>query len=109
MVITPQQQRALEFISLVGRDVRPIVRHRGYDMEKPGGVRRVGFVRFNIGGTDRGKYRVYVYEPFSDPRGMFVDNMKAGRGMGWTCVVHPDDVEGMEYVISVLESSYDQK
>ncbi len=107
MTTTSQQQRALEFIELIDRDVSPVDRHKGYDLEKPGRKPRVGFVRFNVRGPDRDKYRVYVYQPFFDPRGKFVNDRSTSRG--WTCVVHPDDVEGMRYVVSVLESSYDQR
>ena len=84
-------------------------RANGYDLEKPGAT-RIGYIRFNVGGETPGKYRIYVYEPFNDPRGMF-DNESTGngRGRGWTCVAGPGDEDAIRYVISVLESSYDQK
>ena len=97
----------MEFIGRIARDIELVSRQNGYDLQKPGST-RIGFVRFNIGGKDRGNYRVYVYEPFSDPRGMF-ENNHASPARGWTCVVDPGDESDVRYVVSVLESSYDQK
>ena len=102
-----REQRTMDFISRIARDIELEPRHDGYDMQKPGST-RIGFVRFNIGGKDRGKYRMYAYDPFFDPGGRF-ENNHANLARGWTCVVDPSDESDMRYVISVLESSYDQK
>ena len=84
-----------------------VPRHSGYDLQKPGST-RIGHVRYNIGGQDRDRYRIYAYEPFSDPRHRFANNSANSR-RGWNCLVNPDNDDDMGYVISVLESSYDQK
>ena len=106
---THQQQRALELIDRIDRNINPVDRHGGYDLAKPGST-RIGYVRFNIGGRDAGNYRVYTYEPFSDPRGRFRNDSGGGQGRrGWTCLVGPNNEEDIRYVVNVLESSYDQK
>ena len=102
-----QEQCALEFVDRIARNIDPVPRQNGYDLQKPGST-RIGFVRYNIGGKDKGQYRVYAYEPFSDPRGLF-DNDHANLTRGWICVVDPGNESDMRYVISVLESPYDQK
>jgi YgiT-type zinc finger domain-containing protein len=102
-----REQRTMDFISRIARDIEPEPRQNGYDLQKPGST-RIGFVRFNIGGKDRGKYRVYAYEPFADPQGRF-ENDHASPRRGWTCVVDPSDESKIRYVVAVLESSYDQK
>ena len=51
---------------------------------------------------------MYAYEPFSDPRGRF-DNDHTNPARGWTCVVDRSNDSDIRYVVSVLESSYDQK
>ena len=102
-----QEQRTLEFVNRVSRSIELVPRQNGYDLQKPGST-RIGYVRFNIGGKDKGRYRVYAYEPFSDPRRRF-DNDHANPARGWTCVVDPSNDSDIRYVISVLESSYDQK
>jgi hypothetical protein len=104
---TPQLDRAMELINLIARDVTPVMRHSGYDLEKPGST-RIGFVRFNIGGKDKGYYRAYAYSPFSDPQSRFVSDSPSST-RGWTFVFHPHDEEDVRYAVSVLESSYDQK
>ena len=104
-----QQQRALELIDRINRDINLVDRHGGYDLAKPGST-RIGHVRFNIGGRDAGNYRVYAYEPFSDPRGLFDNDSGGGQGRrGWTCLAGPGNEEDIRYVVDVLESSYDQK
>ena len=102
-----REQRTRDFISRIARDIELEPRHNGYDLQKPGST-RIGFVRFNIGGKDRGKYRVYAYEPFSDPQREF-ENNQANPARGWTGVVGPGDESKMRNVVAVLESSYDQK
>ena len=103
-----QQERTMDFIRLIDREVTPVPRHGGFDLERRGHKPRIGYVRFNVGGDDRGTYRVYAYEPFGDPQGRF-ENHSEGNPRGWTCVVHPNDVDDVRYVVSVLESSYDQR
>ena len=106
-IATPQLERAMEFIDLIARDLTFVMRHGGYDLGKPGSI-RIGFVRFNIGGKDKGYYRAYAYSPFSDPQSRFVSD-SASPTRGWTFVFHTDDEEDVRYAVSVLESSYDQK
>ena len=104
----PSQDRlARGFIGRIARDVELVERARGYDLQKPGST-RIGHVRYNVGGRDRGRYRVYAYEPFADPRQRFANNSANSR-RGWTCLVNPDNDDDIGYIISVLESSYDQK
>ena len=98
----------MAFVRLIDREVTPVPRQGGFDLERLGRKPRVGYVRANVGGDDRGRYRVYVYEPFDDPRGMF-ENFSEGHPRGWTCVVDPNDEDDVRYVVSVLESSYDQR
>lgn len=106
---TDQQRRALKLIDRIDRNVDLTDRHGGYDLGKPAST-RIGHVRFNIGGRDAGNYRVYAYEPFSDPRGRFHNDSGGGKGRrGWTCLVGPRDEEDIRYIVEVLESSYDQK
>ena len=106
--MTPiQEQRTLEFVNRIARDIELVPRQNGYDLQKPGST-RIGYVRYNIRGKGKDRYRVYAYEPFSDPRGLF-DNDHANPTRGWTCVVDPGNESDMRYVISVLESPYDQK
>ena len=63
-----QQHLARDLIARVGRCVHLKERHGGYEVCMPGS-RQIGHVRFNIGGRDKGRYSVYAYHPFSDPRG----------------------------------------
>ena len=102
-----QDERAREFADRINRRTSLVERQNGYDLEKPGST-RIGYVRFNIRGNDSGRYRLYAYEPFNDPRGRF-ENDHASPRRGWTCVVDPVDEADLRYVISVMESSYDQK
>ncbi len=104
-----QKRRALDFVDKIDRRprVKKVVRGRGYDLEKPGST-RIGHIRYNIGGTDAGRYRVYAYKPFSDPEKRF-KNYSESPTRGWTYVFNPANEEAMRYAISVLESSYDQK
>ena len=110
---TEQERRAREFIKLIARNVKLHKRGDGYDLEKPGVKPRVGFVRFNVGGQNKGKYRIYAYEPFADPQGMFENDSEAPTGgphtRGWNWAVHPDNTDSVEYAISVLQSAYDQR
>ena len=106
---TPQQERATQLIDRIARNLHLVDRQGGYDLEKPGST-RIGHVRFNIRGQNPGSYRVYVYEPFSDPRGRFHSYTASGGGRrGWTCLVDPGDESALRYVVTVLESSYEQK
>lgn len=103
-----QLQRAQELISRIDRDIGRKEVKRGYDLAKPD-LTRIGHVSFNIGGPNPGKYRVYVYQEFSDPRGLFYNNSGGGQARrGWTCLVDPENEDEIQYVVEVLESSYDQ-
>ena len=98
----------MDFIGLIDREMTPVPLAGGFDLERLGHSPRVGYVRSNVDGDDRGRYRVYAYEPFDDPRGRF-ENFSGGDPRGWTCVVDPNDEDDVRYVVSVLESSYDQR
>ncbi len=104
-----QKRRALDFVDRIDRRprVKKVPRQRGYDLEKPGST-RIGYIRYNIGGQDAGRYRVYAYEPFSDPKKRFKNDHKSLR-RGWTYVFDPANEDAVRYAVSVLESSYDQK
>ena len=107
--MTPHHmQLAGELISRIDRHFCFKDRHRGYTLRKPGS-RAFGYVRFNVRGKSAGKYMVYAYSPFDDPRVMFQNETEATTNHGWWCVVNPDDEDTIRYVISVLESSYDHK
>ena len=102
-----QDSRAKAFIRRIDRKIDMVERHNGYDLKKSGST-RVGYVRYNIGGQNRGLYQVYVYGDFSDPQQRFVNEQASGN-RGSHCLVNPDDENAMRYAVSVLESSYDQK
>lgn len=103
-----QQQRAQCLIAGIGRCVQLKERGGGYEVWRPDS-HRIGHVRFNVKGKDQGKYSVYAYCPFSDPREKFQNNHGNQRNDGWRCVVDPGNEEDLRYVIRVLESSYDMK
>ena len=103
-----QQHLARDLIARVGRCVHLKERHGGYEVCMPGS-RQIGHVRFNIGGRDKGRYSVYAYHPFSDPRGRFQNRTRDRSNRGWRCVVDPGNEEDVRYVIGVLESSYDMQ
>ena len=96
-----QEQLASEFIEKIAREVVPVDggKHNGYHLRRPNGT-KFGFVRYNIGGSNPGKYRVYVNGFLDDPLGIF------GQSSGSTLVA-PDDGDAVRYVIRVLESCYD--
>ena len=100
-----QQDKPLEIISRIGRPVEREWKSkpRGYSLRKPGGP-QFGFVRFNISRQHVGKYTVYAYRPFSDPKQLLVDT-KAGREGRF--FVDPSDGDAVRYAISVLESAWD--
>ena len=102
-----QKQRALEFIKRIGREVVPVDggNHNGYHLRRPDGTHyRFGFVRYNISGSNKGKYCVQVIGSYyDDPRSIF-------RSIGKSnvqCYVAPGDEDGVRYAVSVLESCYD--
>ena len=103
-----QQQLAERLITRIGHRVQMEERGGGYEVWIPG-FRRIGHVRFNVKGKDRGKYSVYAYYPFSDPREKFRNNHGNQRNDGWRYVVDPGNEDDLRYVIRVLESSYDMK
>ncbi len=106
----PVQKRfALDFVDRIDRrpHVKKVVRQGGYDLRKPGSA-RIGHIRYNIGGANRGRYRVYAYKPFSDPQERFKNDSKSDS-RGWTYVFDPANEDAVTYALSVLESSYDQK
>ena len=103
-----QQQLAESLIARIGRCVQMEERGGGYEVWIPD-FRRIGHVRFNVKGKDQGKYSVYAYYPFSDPREKFQNNHGNQRNDGWRCVVGPGNEEDLRYAIRVLESSYDMK
>ena len=103
-----QQQRGESLIARIGRSVQLKERVGGYEVWIPD-FRRIGHVRFNVKGKDRGKYSVYAYYPFSDPREKFQNNTGGQSNQGWRCVVDPSNEEDLRYAVRVLESSYDMK
>ena len=103
-----QQQLAREPTGRIARCIRLKERGGGYEVWVPG-FRRIGHIRFNIKGKDRGRYSVYAYHPFSDPRGKFQNKTGSQSNQGWRCAVDPGNEEDLRYVIRVLESSYDMK
>ena len=104
-----QKQRASDFVNRIDRRprVKKEIRQGGYNLVKPGST-RIGHIRYNIGGTDAGRYRVYAYTPFSDPEKRFRNDSKSDS-RGWTYVFDPANEDAVRYAVSVLESSYDQK
>ena len=108
MTLPHHMRRAKELISRIDRHFCLKDWHRGYTLRKPGS-QAFGYVRFNVRGERAGKYMVYAYSPFDDPRNMFKNETVATSHHSWRCVVRPDDENTIRHVISVLESSYDQK
>ena len=100
-----QQQKPLEIISRIGRPVEPEwkPKHRGYSLRKHG-ASQFGFVRFNRYGENAHKYVVYAYQPFSDPKQLFVETRGGREGR---CFVDPSDDDAIGYAMSVLESAWD--
>ena len=103
-----QLQQAEGFARRIDRQICLRERHNGYALVKPG-TKHFGFVRFNVRGTGAGRYIAYAYCPFSDPVGRFQNTTKGKPNQAWWCVANPDYQEAIGYVITVLESSYDQK
>ena len=103
-------RRAQQFAHRINRRISLRENHndRGYYLTKPG-VQDIGFVRFNTHGRNAGKYSVYAFFPFDDPRGLFQNNTKDKPNSAWWCTVNPNDEATTKYVVAVLESSYDQK
>ena len=103
-----QLELAKDLIGRIERRVCLKERDNGYNVKKPG-AQLVGFVRFNMARSNAGKYMVYAYQPFCDPRGMFENCTNGKPSQSWKCVVNPNDEDTIRYVIAVLESSYDMK
>ena len=102
-----QKQRAEELIKQIDRpiDKEWQTKPRGFSLRKPGGF-QFGFIRFNIGRPDPQKYSIYVYQPFSDPNYSFSPTRDGKEGHS---IVDPSDETAIQYAISVLQSSYDNR
>ena len=99
-----QEQMAQEFIKRIDRKVIPIQLGAGYSLRRPDGTHyRFGFVRYNIAGSNAGKYNVQAIGSYrDDPRGKFKGSEKWAQ---W--LVSPSDEDGIKYAVRVLESCYD--
>ena len=102
-----QMERPSEIISRISRPVHNEwkIRSRGYSLRKPGAT-QFGFVRFIQRGDHAGKYVIYVRQPFSDPRQLFVETRGGREG---EIFVDPKDESAICYAISALESAWDER
>lgn len=112
--MTEQQDRAWQFVQRVQRKVR-LMGHkwdernqRGYYLLTPA-RERFGFVRFNIAGDNKGRFVVYAYPPYEDPRGLFFNPRRGQPNDGWRTFIDPADLTTKEYAVKVLESAWDAR
>lgn len=103
-----QLERAREFIRHIRRVVwvEETPGQHGYHLRKPGGS-RVGFVRYNVAGSNAGCFTVYAYYPFHDPKHLFQNNSSTQSKVEWHLIIDPSDWDAVAYAVRVLESSYD--
>ena len=108
--MTKQQDRAWQFAQQIQRQVRYVwsEKDRGYMLWTPAGP-RFGFVRFNIARANAGRFAVYVYAPFEDPRGLFLNCQRGQPYHAWHTFIDPADLTTMEYAVKVLESAWDAR
>ena len=99
-----QEQKGQEFIKKINREVVLKERHNGYSLLRSDGTHKgFGYIRYNIAGSNAGKYCVQVIGSYrDDPRRKFDD-----RGTWAQWFVSPSDEDGVRYAIGVLESCYD--
>lgn len=100
-----QQDKPLELISRIGRPVEREWKSkpRGYSLRKPGRS-QFGFIRFNVSRQNAHKYTIYAYQPFCDPKDLFILTRAGREGRTF---VDPSDDAAIRYAISVLESAWD--
>ena len=105
-----QQDPARQFALKVQRqvDYEWSEKHRGYMLRKTAGT-RFGFVRLNIAGANKGRFAVYVYAPFEDHRGLFLNCQRGQPYHGWHTFIDPADLTTIEYAVKVLESAWDAR
>ena len=108
-----QMDRAKEFAQQVQREVwleEDVCHQRGYFLRPPSkSKRRVGFVRYNVAGPNAGRFAVYAYCPFDDPRGKFQNLHKGQDDTGWRIFIDPADQATVQYAVKVLESAWDYR
>ena len=95
-------------IRRINRQVVPVWNppHRGYDLWVF--AKRIGFVRFNVAGSQANRLCVYVVTgSYVDPRGWFSSASRAD--MQALCFIDPSEENALAYVAQVLESAFDQQ
>lgn len=106
MATTGQLERAHELIDRLDQKICQRERHNGYEIRKPGST-YLGYARYNIAGSNAGKYVVYAYYPFNDPDYRFQKVGQSGRG--WNLFITPEDAGLIQYTLQVLRSAYDAR
>ena len=99
-----QEQMTQEFIRRIGREVSPKQLGAGDSLRRADGTRyRFGFIRYNVRGSNAGKYMVQaIGYGRDDPRGKF-----QGHDTWAWWYVAPSDEDGVRYAVQILESCYD--